>query len=216
MQTATWAFAICQFFGGALLDRLGSRKVLPISIALVTIGIFVFANAHSYVMLLLSQIIIAIGSCTGFVGAGYIGGQWFGMAKFSFMFGLVQVVAALTSAFSQNLIGLALGAMTWRTLFNATAVFGILLFVLGAMYIKNPRPVVSDTRAGVGDFFTSVVHSMIEVAKIGHVWIASVVGACTFGTMLALGVVWAPKLLQVHGISESTANFGASMLWLVA
>jgi MFS family permease len=29
----TWAFAICQFFGGALLDRLGSRKVLPISIA---------------------------------------------------------------------------------------------------------------------------------------------------------------------------------------
>jgi MFS family permease len=32
--------------------------------------------------------------------------------------------------------------------------------------------------------------------------------------MLALGVVWAPKLLQVHGISESTANFGASMLWM--
>jgi MFS family permease len=34
----TWAFAICQFFGGTLLDRLGSRKVLPISIALVTLG----------------------------------------------------------------------------------------------------------------------------------------------------------------------------------
>ena len=99
----TWAFAICQFFGGALLDRLGARKVLPISIALVTLGIFVFANANSYGMLLLSQIIIAMGSCTGFVGAGYVGGQWFGMAKFSFMFGLVQVVAALTSAFSVNI-----------------------------------------------------------------------------------------------------------------
>ena len=57
----TWAFAICQFFGGALLDRLGSRAVLPISIALVTLGIFVFANAKSYEMLLLSQVIIAIG-----------------------------------------------------------------------------------------------------------------------------------------------------------
>ena len=106
----TWAFAICQFFGGALLDRLGSRKVLPISIALVTLGIFVFANANSFAMLLLSQVIIALGSCTGFVGAGYIGGKWFGMAKFSFMFGLVQVVAALTSAFSQNLIGFALSS----------------------------------------------------------------------------------------------------------
>ena len=118
----TWAFAICQFFGGALLDRLGSRKILPASIALVTIGIFVFANANSYATLLLSQVIVAIGSCTGFVGAGYIGGKWFGMAKFSFMFGLVQVVAALTSAFSQNLIDLSLDAMTWRTLFNATAI----------------------------------------------------------------------------------------------
>jgi MFS family permease len=210
----TWAFAICQFFGGALLDRLGSRKILPASIALVTIGMFVFANANSYATLLLSQVIVAIGSCTGFVGAGYIGGKWFGMAKFSFMFGLVQVVAALTSAFSQNLIDLSLDAMTWRTLFNATAVFGILLFIVGAIYIKNPAPVVSDMRAGVADFFVSVVKGMVEVAKVAHVWIASVMGACTFGAMLALGVVWAPKLLQVHGISESLSNFGASMLWL--
>jgi MFS family permease len=210
----TWAFAICQFFGGALLDRLGSRKILPASIALVTIGMFVFANANSYATLLLSQVIVAIGSCTGFVGAGYIGGKWFGMAKFSFMFGLVQVVAALTSAFSQNLIDLSLDAMTWRTLFNATAVFGILLFIVGAIYIKNPAPVVSDMRAGVADFFVSVVKGMVEVAKVAHIWIASVMGACTFGAMLALGVVWAPKLLQVHGISESLSNFGASMLWL--
>jgi MFS family permease len=210
----TWAFAICQFFGGALLDRLGSRKVLPISIALVTIGIFVFANANSYGMLLLSQIIIAIGSCTGFVGAGYVGGQWFGMAKFSFMFGLVQVVAALTSAFSQNLIGLALDAMTWRALFNWTAIFGVILFIVGAIYIKNPKPVVSDMSAGMGDFFTTVVRGMAEVARIPHVWIASIQGACAFGAMLALGVVWGPKLLMVHGIPESTANFGASMLWL--
>jgi MFS family permease len=210
----TWAFAICQFFGGALLDRLGSRRVLPASIALVTIGIFLFANAESYPMLLLSQVIVAIGSCTGFVGAGYIGGKWFGMAKFSFMFGLVQVVAALTSAFSQNLIGLALAYTSWRTLFNATAVFGVLLFALGAIYIKDPRPVISSAKTGFAEFFISVISSMAEVAKIGHVWIASIVGACTFGVMLAAGVVWAPKLLQVHGLSEFSAHVGASMLWL--
>lgn len=210
----TWAFAICQFFGGALLDRLGSRKVLPISIALVTLGIFVFANAQSYEMLLLSQIIVAIGSCTGFVGAGYVGGQWFGMAKFSFMFGLVQVVAALTSAFSVNLIGFGLESMTWRTLFNATAVFGILLFVVGLIYIRNPAPVVSDVKGGIGNFFGSVLKSLADVAKIGHVWIASLGGALSFGLLLALGVVWMPKLLMVHGMSETSANLGSSLLWL--
>jgi len=208
----TWAFAVCQFFGGALLDRLGSRKVLPASIALVTVGIFLFANANSYPMLLLSQIVVAIGSCTGFVGAGYVGGKWFGMAKFSFMFGLVQVFAALTSAFSQNLIALALTHTTWRGLFNGTAVFGILLLVLGAIYIRDPVPVVSNARAGVGEFFSSVLRSMLQVARIGHVWLASLYGATTFGVMLALGVVWAPQLLKVHGLSDMTASLGASML----
>jgi MFS family permease len=210
----TWAFAICQFFGGALLDRLGARKVLPISIALVTLGIFVFANANSYGMLLLSQIIIAIGSCTGFVGAGYVGGQWFGMAKFSFMFGLVQVVAALTSAFSVNIFDALLNLTDWRKLFNVYGVLGIVLLVLGAIYIRNPTPVASDMDKGIGEFFASVIKGMVEVAKIAHVWIASIIGALQFGTMLALGIVWAPKLLMVHGISQSVASFGASMLWL--
>lgn len=210
----TWAFAICQFFGGALLDRLGAGKVLPISIALVTLGIFVFANAKSYEMLLLSQVIVAIGSCTGFVGAGYIGGQWFGMAKFSFMFGLVQVMAALTSAFSVNLIGIGLDVMSWRTLFNSTAIFGIGLFVLGLIYIRNPAPVVSTGKSGIGNFFGSVLKSLADVAKIGHVWVASLGGALSFGALLALGVVWMPKLLMVQGLSESAAALGSSLLWL--
>jgi cyanate permease len=165
-------------------------------------------------MLLLSQVIVAVGSCTGFVGAGYVGGQWFGMAKFSFMFGLVQVMAALTSAFSVNLIGVALDSMTWRTLFNGTAVFGIGLFVLGLLYIRNPVPVASDSEGGISKFFTSVLKGMAEVAKIGHVWIASLYGALAFGAMLALGVVWMPKLLMVHGLTDSSAGLGSSLLWL--
>lgn len=55
---------------------------------------------------------------------------------------------------------------------------------------------------------------MGEVARIPHVWLASLGGACAFGSMLALGVVWGPKLLLVRGIEPSTANLGASMLWL--
>ena len=209
----TWVFAICQFFGGALLDRLGARKVLPVSIALVVIGVFVFANASSYPMLLLSQVIIATGSCTGFVGAGYIGGSWFGMAKFSFMFGLVQVVAALTSAFSVNIIEAVLGGTTWRSLFNIYGVIGIGLLALGFIYIRDPKPVSHGMDQGIGEFFGSVIGSMGQVAKIGHVWMASIIGAALFGALLALGVVWMPKLLMVHGMSPAAAGFGTSMLW---
>jgi MFS family permease len=210
----TWVFAVCQFVSGALLDRLGARTILPASIALVTIGIFVFANAESYGTLLLSQLIIAVGACSGFVGAGYIGGQWFGFAKFSFMFGLVQFAASFFSAFNQNLLNVALAHVAWRDLFNYVGIFGIALFVLGAIFIRNPRPIPKRSSEGPAAFLSTLAEGMLEVAKVPHVWVASAFGALCFGTMLALGVVWAPKLLAVRGFDAATANWAASLLWL--
>jgi cyanate permease len=130
------------------------------------------------------------------------------------MFGLVQVMAALTSAFSVNIFEAVLNLTTWRTLFNVWGVLGIVLLVLGAIYIRNPKPVEGGMDRGIGEFFTSVINGMLEVAKIGHVWIASIIGAALFGVLLALGVVWMPKLLMAHGLSQSVASFGSSMLWL--
>ncbi len=209
----TWIFALCQFLSGALLDRLGAGKILPVSIALVTIGIFVFANAQNYGTLLLSQLIIAVGACSGFVGAGYIGGQWFGMAKFSFMFGLVQFAASFFSAFNQNLLSLALTSIPWRELFNFIGLFGIVLFVLGAVFIRNPTPIVRPAES-ITTFFAAVAKGTVEVAKIPHVWVASAFGALCFGVMLGLGVVWAPKLLAARGLDAATANGSTSLLWL--
>ena len=209
----TWAFALCQFFGGALLDRLGSRQVLPLSIALVTMGVFVFANASGYGMLLLSQIIVAAGSCTAFVGAGYIGGQWFGMARFGFMFALVQVFFALTSALAPNIFASALGVTTWRTLFNVYGLIGFVLLIVSAIYIRNPKPVVGEVGQGIGAFVASVIGDIANVGRVGHVWIASVIGAMSFGVMLALGVVWMPTLLMGHGLDHSTASVVSSLLW---
>jgi cyanate permease len=122
-------------------------------------------------------------------------------------------MAALTSAFSVNIFESILGQSSWRSLFKFYCFLGIGLLVLCAIFIKNPKPVQSGS-GGVGAFFSSVIGGMIEVAKIPHTWIASIMGAASFGVMLALGVVWAPKLLMVQGLSQSTASFGSSMLWL--
>jgi MFS family permease len=209
----TWSFAVFQLFSGALLDCLGARRVLPPAIALVTIGVFVFARAASFETMIAAQLILALGACAGFVGAGYVGGQWFGMAKFSVMFGLVQCLASAFSAFSQNLISFALQYASWRELFNWVGVAGIVLFGCGLAFIRNPAPVPGMQR-GIAAFAGEVTAAVLEIARIGHVWIAAAYGALCFGTLLAAGVVWAPKLMLVRGLPEQTANLAASVLWL--
>jgi predicted MFS family arabinose efflux permease len=210
----TWVFAICQFLSGALLDRMGARKIVLPSILLVTIGIFIFANAKNFEMLLLSQACIAVGACTGFVGAGYVGGKWFGMAKFSFMFGLVQFFASLFSAFNQNLLNWALAGIHWQALFNYVGGLGIVLLIAAALYLRDPAPVVTSPGQSFSGFLGGVFQSLAKVARLPHIWVASAFGALCFGAMLGLGVVWAPKLLMVRGLDANSANMTSSLLWL--
>jgi MFS family permease len=101
----------------------------------------------------------------------------------------------------------------WRELFNFIGVFGIALFILGALFIRNPTPVARASQSFTA-FLAGVVGDIVEVAKIPHVWIASAFGALCFGVMLGLGVVWAPKLLAIRGFDSATANWSASLLWL--
>ena len=129
------------------------------------------------------------------------------------MFGLVQFAASFFSAFNQNLLSLALNSIPWRELFNFIGLFGIGLFVLGAVFIRNPTPIVRPAE-NLTAFLAGVAKSIVEVAKIPHVWVASAFGALCFGVMLGLGVVWAPKLLAVRGFDAATANWSTSLLWL--
>jgi len=211
----TWSFAVFQMFSGALLDRLGARRVLIPAIALVTAGVFVFANAHSFTGIITAQLILALGACAGFVGAGYVGGQWFGMAKFSFMFGLVQCSASLFSAFNQNLLAVALKHLEWRELFTWAGYVGIAVFVLAFFFIRNPAPIASaGSNQGISRFFSELLSGILRVTKVSHVWIAAGYGALIFGALLAAGVVWAPKLMLARGLPAGAANFAASVLWM--
>ena len=75
-------------------------------------------------------------------------------------------------------------------------------------------PSVAPTGQSFGKFFAGVLQSLFRVAQIPHIWVAAALGALCFGVMLALGVVWAPKLLMVRGLDADAANRTASFLWL--
>ena len=207
----TWVFAVAQLFSGSILDKLGIHKVLPFAVLTVTAGAFLLANAENFEMVILSQVVLAIGASFGFVGAGYAGGVWFGFAKFGFMFGLVQTVVSLGSLFGGEVINLAMNSYDWRTIINAIGVFGFFLVIISFVYLKDREPVSSKNEDG---FFKSVFEKIIDVAKNPQIWLSALIGAVLFGSLLSLAVVWGAKIIQANGIEESTANKLALLIWL--
>ena len=115
----TWAFAIMQFTSGSILDKLGTRWVLPIACLIVTLGAFLFANATGAWMLLIANVLSAIGASFGFIGAGFVGGQWFEPIKYGLMFSLVQFVASLSAILGQRVLGILIETYDWTVLINS-------------------------------------------------------------------------------------------------
>lgn len=208
----TWVFALAQLFSGSILDKLGIHKVLPFAILTVTAGAFLLANAENFEMVILSQIVLAIGASFGFVGAGYVGGVWFGFAKFGFMFGLVQTVVSLGSLFGGEALNYAIASFDWRTIINAIGGFGLFLVVIAFLYLKDREPLAPSNSED--NFFKSVFRKISDVAKNPQIWFSALIGAVLFGTLLSLAVVWGSKIIQANGIEESTANKLALLIWL--
>lgn len=205
----TWAFAIFQFFGGAFLDCFGSRKVLIPAFIFVTAGVFLYGLATTYPMVIAAQILMALGACCGFVGAGYIGGIWFGMAAYGTMFGYVQTISSLSSAIQQPITNAVLSHMTYRDLFVYLGIFGVALVVLCIIYMRNPTPV-----AVKGNPFKTVGSDLLQIIKKPQMWIAAMWGGIAFGLNLALGVVWCPQIFIDHGFTAGNGNVGSALLWL--
>lgn len=206
--TYTWAFAIFQFFGGAFLDCFGSRRVMIPAFIFVTAGVFLYGMAGSYTMILLAQVLMALGACCGFVGAGYIGGVWFGMAAYGTMFGYVQTLSSVGSAVQQPIIEGVLKHITYEQLFVYLGCFGVLLVVLALLYMRNPVPVPVTKNP-----FKVVGGNLLQIFKKPQMWIAAIWGGIIFGLNLALGVVWTPQIFGHYGFADS-GYIGTALLWL--
>ncbi|MGL5682528.1 MAG: MFS transporter [Marinifilaceae bacterium] len=204
----TWAFAIFQFFGGAFLDAFGSRKVLIPAFILVTAGVFLYGLAQDYTLIILAQLIMALGACVGFVGAGYIGGAWFGMAAYGTMFGYVETSSCLSSAVQQPITNWVLANMTYEEMFVRIGYFGIFLIIMAIIFVKNPTKVVNKENP-----FKVVVKDLYQIIKLPQAWICAIWGGVAFGLQLALGVVWAPAMIQHAGFSAEAGNIGSALCW---
>ena len=185
----TWVFALVQVFSGALLDRFGSRPLLGVAAALVTVGAFLYAGTTSFAALALAQTVLALGASFGFVGAGYIGGKWFAAARYGLMFGLVQAAASLGSAVALPAIQLLLHSITWQQLLLAFGSFGVILTLVFFAIVRDPILRGEPRDPPRGNVLGGIFRGLGRCFASPNVVLASIFGGAAFGTMLAVGTL---------------------------
>ncbi|TIC82386.1 MFS transporter [Crenobacter intestini] len=207
-----WVYAVCQTMSGSFLDKYGTRRTLLLPIALVVAGVFCYARADSFIELLAAQVLLAVGASVSFVSAGFIGGVWFGQKKYGLLFGYVQALAGLSSALSITFIKQAVEQAGWRSVLLLAGCAGLILYLLFLMLFRDPPPHYSDFSSGGSgkllDDLLQIVTRHRDILLLG-LW-----GGIAFGSQLALGVVWVPKIAAWQGQDTATGGYAVAALWL--
>ena len=211
----TWAFALMQLTSGSILDKLGTRWVLPIACLIVACGAFLFANSTGPWTLVIANVLAAIGASFGFIGAGFVGGQWFAPIKYGLMFSLVQFVASLSAIVGQRVLGSLIQITDWTVLINGLGVIGLGIALIMTIFLREPikETTLSKTWPGLKTFISQLFDSLGQVAAVRDTWINAIIGGATMGTMLGIGVVWGPRLLTAGGMDQGQAFQVTSLAW---
>ncbi|MGY0145196.1 MFS transporter [Edwardsiella tarda] len=206
-----WIYAICQTFSGSLLDRFGSRKTLLTPIALVVFGVYLYSKANCFYELIISQIVLAIGASVSFVGAGYVGQEWFGKEKYGLFFGYVQALAGVSSALGQLTIGTLIENINWREVILCFSYFGMVFIVIFFIFFKEPESALKRYEGEKGKVFTSFIS---VVVKYKIIFVIAIWGGVAFGSQLSLGVVWIHKIMEMKGFSDKASSYSSCAAWL--
>jgi MFS family permease len=158
--------------------------------------------------------LLAVGASFGFIGAGFVGGQWFEPIKYGFMFSLVQFVASLSAIAGQRILSALIENLAWDQLINGLGFIGVAISLLMFLFLREPEKYSSSHKwEGLKSFADSLLDSLAKVTSIRDTWINALIGGATMGTMLGLGVIWGPRALMAGGMEPGDAFAVSSLAW---
>jgi sugar phosphate permease len=206
------ASAVSQIPGGILLDRFGTRVMMPIMLVLSGIGAGMFGAADSIGGLVFARAFMGVGGAV-LVMAGIIACvRWFDARHFSTVAGCIMATSQLGNLVSTVPMALIASWFGWRgayaALLVATLVLAALVYALvrdappGHDFHARPRETLAQSAAGV-----------MDVLRIPGIWRLLAMAWFAWGTTSCIIGLWAgPYLSDVHGLD--TLGRGKALLWM--
>lgn len=189
------AFAVAQLPLGILLDRFGPRRVEAVLLTFAAAGALVFALAHSVAALTLGRALIGLGVSACMMAAFKAFVQWFDNDRLPFINGCLMGCGALGALAATVPVEWALGMVSWRGIFIASAIAtAVLAIVLWRVVPEYAEPPAHTTAR-------SQVDGLRTIFLDRFFWRVTPLAAVAQGCFLAAQGLWAgPWLRDVAGL----------------
>lgn len=144
-----WTYALCQLPMGAVLDKVGVRRVGRISTFLWSLASFAAAAAPGVGSFFSARLLLGVGEAPTFPANAKAVGHWFPQEERSFATSLFDAAAKFAPAIGVPAIGVLLLHIGWRMSFAATGLISFGYFGLFFLVYREPE---EDTELSAEEF----------------------------------------------------------------
>lgn len=136
-----WAYAFAQLPTGALIDRLGPRRLLTIGIAVWSSAQLVCGLVTNVAQFAAARVLLGIGEAPNFPTGGRVVRDWFNPRTRGTATGIFNCASYVGTGVAAPLLTFLMLTLGWRWMFAIMGILGILVAVLWGAFYRDPSQV---------------------------------------------------------------------------
>lgn len=218
-MSATYFYAnvIFLFPAGMILDRISTRKVILIALAICTGGTFLFSLAHSLEMATLCRFVTGIGSAFCFLSCIRLASRWFPAKRLALISGLIVTMAMVGGMTAQLPLTLLVNHLGWRSAVEIDALLGVVILISVALWVKDfpaaHKEIFQQEQKTVSEY--GYWKSMRQAFMSRQNWLCGIYTSLLNLPLFLLGGLWGTLYLEsVHHLDATQASYVTGMIFL--
>ncbi|HEY0811936.1 MAG TPA: multidrug effflux MFS transporter [Pseudonocardia sp.] len=206
--------ALGQLVIGPLSDSVGRRRPLLAGAALHVVASLAITVAPNVAVLGVLRVLQGMGAAAGAVIALAIVRDLYQGRAAATMFSRLMLVMGVAPVLAPTIGGELLSVTSWRGVFVALAVYGVLVLVAAALALRESLPPAERRPAGIASTLRTYAGLLHDRTFVGLVLVAGLIMAGLFGYVAGSSFVFQ----QQFGFNQQQFGlaFGAGAVFLIA
>lgn len=210
------SYSLMQIPVGILTDRFGPRLLLPMAAGVATLGVFWFCTSHSFSAGFTSRFLMGFGSSFAYVSLLVLALNWFPKKHFALMIGLANLLGATGPFLAGGPLSYILSLFNneWRAVLFAIGVFGTVLCIMIALFVRNGPSRDKKAIIHLDPFKEKLSKRLKTMVKNPQAWFVVLSSGTIYVSLPLLGAYWGTSYLQARGLTQTVAASISSFLWI--
>lgn len=138
LSAFSWSYALCQLPVGALVDRIGPRRLLGLGMIVWSLAQVAGGLVGSFGWFILARIALGIGEAPQFPSAARVVSNWFPLRARGTPTGIFNAASPLGTALAPLILSLLVVSFHWRWAFIVTGALGIVVALVWFALYRDP------------------------------------------------------------------------------